>query len=125
MIMLGLRIRPWLLALLVLLAPALSLAQLSLAGTLGPLYLSEKELVRAYQQRETAGRALHYLDYLPASAAFYTGGAAEAISLAGSGLQAQGYWLAVHRTKGNRAPGHCSLVYQPGTGLFDLYLCHE
>lgn len=125
MIMLGLRIPPWLLALLVLLAPALSLAHLSLAAALGPLYLSERELVRTYQLRETGGRALYYLDYLPVSAAFYSHGAAEAISLADSAQRTQDYWLAVHRTKGNRAPGHCRLAYQPGTGLFDLYLCHE
>lgn len=115
--------RPWLLSFLVLLTPALNLLHYA-AREVSPLtFESERELVRTYQARADQGAPLYYLDYRPVSAAFYTGRKARAISLAEAVSVEGTYWLAVHKTVGNRAPDRCHYAYRPGTGEFDLYFC--
>lgn len=122
---LALPVRPWLLGAIVLLTPALSLTHLALAGPLGMLIESERELVRAYQALEAGAQPLYYLDHLPVSAAFYSRGRARAVPLSAPELTARPYWLAVHRTEGNRPPAACESAYTPATGVFDLYYCDD
>lgn len=123
--MLALPLRPWLLAAIVLLTPALSLTHLALAGSAGLQLESERELVRAYQALEADERPLYYLDHLPVSAAFYTRGSARAVPLSAPELALGGHWLAVHKNKGNRPPTNCQATYSPATGEFDLYYCND
>lgn len=120
---LALPLRSWLLGAIVLLTPALSLTHLALAGPLGLLIESERELVRAYQALAAGDKPLYYLDHRPVSATFYSRGQARAVSLSAPELRAHPYWLAVHRTVGNRPPAACEAAYRPATGVFDLYYC--
>lgn len=115
--------RRWLLASLVLLTPALNLLHYASRNLPSLPFESEWELVSTYQARAQTGVPLYYLDHRPVSAAFYTRGAAHAISLEEAGEAGGTYWLAVHKTLGNRAPDRCQYVYRPGTGDFDLYFC--
>lgn len=122
---LALPVRPWLLGVIVLLTPALSLTHLALAGPLGLLIESERELVQAYQALEAGEKPLYYLDHLPISAAFYSRGQARAVPLSAPELHAQPHWLAVHKTEGNRPPATCEAAYSPTTGVFDLHYCDD
>jgi hypothetical protein len=119
-------IRPWVLLSFSLLVPVSSLLYLSLSGPAGIRFTSERELVRAYHEREPAeNRRLYYLNHLPESASFYTAGQAGILTGASRALPRSGFWLGVHKTKGDPSAWGCTLVVQPRTGLFDLYLCHE
>lgn len=119
-------IRPWVLLSFSLLAPASSLLYLALSGPAGIRFASERELARAYHEREpTEIRQLYYLNYLPESASFYTAGQAGILTGARRELPESGIWLGVHKTRGDPSAWDCILVVQPRTGLFDLYLCHE
>lgn len=119
-------IRPWVLASFSLLVPVCSLLYLALSGPVGIRFASERELVRAYHEREPAeNRPLYYLNHLPESASFYTAGRAGILTGATRDLPEVGIWLGVHKTRGDPSAWDCSLVVQPRTGLFDLYLCHE
>ncbi|NND44632.1 MAG: hypothetical protein HKN58_04870 [Xanthomonadales bacterium] len=117
--------RPALLALLVLLTPAMNLAHFALKGHTPMPFESEAELVRSYHARTQPGVPLYYLDHRPLSASFHSGGVASAVSLAETGDLGRPYWLAVHKTVGNRAPAHCHYAYRPATGEFDLYFCDD
>ena len=121
---LALKIKPWLFAGMALLVPLFSLlfSVLSTSGDL--MFLSEKDLVAAYRmQQPGAGRPLYYLNYLPASATYYSHGQAGILTGASTGLPRNGFWLAVHKTEGNASTWQCSVFFKPKRGLFDLYLC--
>jgi hypothetical protein len=119
-------IRPWVLLSFGLLVPVCSLLYLALSGPVGIRFTSEWELVRAYHEREPIGdRPLYYLNYLPESASFYTAGQARVLTGASRDLPEAGIWLGVHKTRGEPPDWGCTLVVQPRTGLFNLYLCHE
>jgi 4-amino-4-deoxy-L-arabinose transferase-like glycosyltransferase len=118
--------RPWVLLSFSLLVPLSSLLYLALSGPVGIRFTSERELVRAYHERELIGdRRLYYLNHLPESASFYTAGQARILTGATRDLPEAGIWLGVHKTRGDPSAWGCRLVVQPRTGLFDLYLCHE
>jgi 4-amino-4-deoxy-L-arabinose transferase-like glycosyltransferase len=118
--------RPWVLLSFSLLVPLSSLLYLALSGPVGIRFTSERELVRAYHEREPIGdRRLYYLNHLPESTSFYTAGQAGILTGATRDLPEAGIWLGVHKTRGDPSAWGCRLVVQPRTGLFDLYLCHE
>lgn len=119
-------IRRWVLLSFSLLVPVASLLYLALSGPAGIRFTSERELVRAYHEREPIGdRPLYYLNHLPESASFYTAGRASLLTGASRDLPKSGIWLGVHKTRGDPSAWGCTLIVQPRTGLFDLYLCHE
>jgi len=121
-----LNIRPVWIAAMALLVPLTSIVFLWLASAGQLKYLSEKELIAGYKNLEPqAARPLYYLNYLPASATFYSHGRAAKLTGATADLPSRGFWLAVHKTSGDATLWRCSLQFQPRTGLFDLYLCHE
>ncbi len=121
----SLNLRPALIIAMALLMPVASVSFLGLAS-MGELeMLSEKDLVHAWRSMEPeSARPLYYLNYLPVSARFYTQGQVIKIDSAFTDLLGHGFWLAVHKTKGDASRWNCSLQFQPRRGIFDLYLCN-
>ena len=99
---LNLNIKPALVILIAMLVPLLSIAFLQLSGIGAWHLMSEKELFRTYQALEPESRLpLYYLNYLPVSASYYSGGNTGKISGETRDLPPQGFWLAVHKTQGD------------------------
>ena len=120
------KITPPVIAAMALLVPLASVSHLYFAGMGRLQMLSEKELIEAYHSMEPGAlRPVYYLNYLPASATYYSRGKATMLTGADAGLPPQGFFLAVHKTEGDAPRWRCTLQYQPGHGIFDLYLCHE
>jgi hypothetical protein len=113
-----------------LLVPVASLFFYSVSGTGLAQLLSEKELIAAYhsleqENRQHGSRPLFYLNYLPASAVFYTRGAVSKTDASGPGIAGLEFWLAMHKTDDVLPGWDCTVQYRPGRGVFDLYLCRE
>jgi len=123
--LLSLRIKPFVLTAIAMLVPVAHLGYLFLAGPAGLEFLSEQKLVAAYQERDGGQDALYYLDYMPVSAAYYSRGKAQVMTLGGQSQPLGHFWLAAHKTRGNHAPETCQLALRPDTGLFELYECDD
>ena len=128
--MLALRVDRFAMIAMAVLVPVASLLFFAITGLGFSQMLSEKELIGAYHSMEPANRTsgtrpVYYLDHLPASAVFYSGGAAAKTDGVGPGLAGAEFWLAVHKTGGDANRWNCNLQYQPKRGIFDLYLCRE
>jgi hypothetical protein len=123
---LGVNIKPWLLAVITLSVSfvAFSFIGLSQAGRM--TMLSEKDLVAYWEEIEPENiRPLYYLNYQPVSSNFYSDGKAVKIDSGFKDLMGHGFWLAVHKTQGDASAWNCSLKFQPQRGIFDIYLCNE
>jgi hypothetical protein len=107
------------------LAPLASVVFLLLANAGYLRLLSEKDLLDAHRSLEPGQRPVYYLNYLPASAVYYSQAEATKIAGTGPGLSGQGFWLAVHKTEGDIPNRACSLRYRPNQGAFSLYLCRK
>ena len=118
---LGVNVRPALLAAMALLVPVASLAFLALAEAGQMRLRSERALLEAWWELEpNGGRPLHYLDYLPGSAVYYSRG--KAVSMTGAGPESPEaeFWLAAHKTLGDVSRWECIVKFRPATGMFNL-----